>query len=442
MGVRGQFFSGRVDSARRESDTPRDAGGGRAIHTTHGRNGHTMKRLGVIGYGARIRHMLATIDRFNTGAMVVAAVDPAESSLRVRFPEKLEGVTFYDSAEAMLDNADLDGVLIGTNCLYHTPYAISVLKRGLPLFLEKPVAIDERQVADLHAASLETTSEVVVSFPLRLSELCVMAKEIIESEVIGTVENVQAVNNVPFYGSNYYHGWMRNEALTGGLWLQKATHDFDYLTWLVGKPPVRMVAVESKTVFTGDMPAGLYCMECPKQYECPESQYNLFYKQGILADMREAEGFWDGRWQCSFAVDTGNHDAATAILQYESGAHLTYTQMFYARRGAAKRGATFTGYKGTVSFDWYTDEVVVHHHHSGRVERHRMETGSTGGHHGGDERLAHDFLAILNGTGPSRATLHDGILSAQLCLMAKRSCQTSQFQEFVPLGSATPVPVG
>jgi len=396
-----------------------------------------MKRLGVIGYGARIRGMLQTIDKFGTDATVVAAIDPAESTLRVRFPERLEAVTFYDDVDAMLDQAGLDGVLIGTNCLYHTPYAIKVLERGLPLFLEKPVAIDEAQLEQLHAASLATSSEVVVSFPLRLSELCVMTKEILDSGVIGTVENVQAVNNVPFYGSNYYHGWMRNEALTGGLWLQKATHDLDYLTYLVGRTPARMVAVESKTVFTGDMPAGLYCLECPIQTECPESQYNLFYTQGILHDMSEAEGFWDGRWQCAFATDTGNHDAATAILQYESGAHLTYTQMFYARRGAAKRGATFTGYKGTVSFDWYSDEVVVHHHHNGRVERHRVESEATG-HHGGDERLAHDFLAILNGTGPSRATLENGILSAQLCLMAKRSCEANGFVPFVPLGSGVP----
>ncbi len=393
-----------------------------------------MKRLGVIGYGARIRHMLGTIDKFGTGATVVAVVDPAETALRLRFPEKLEAVTFYDDVDRMLDEAGLDGVLIGTNCLYHTPYAIKVLARNLPLFLEKPVAINEEQVSQLHAAAVASSSEVVVSFPLRLSELCNITKDVIDSGVIGTVENVQATNNVPFYGSNYYHGWMRNEALTGGLWLQKATHDLDYLTYLVGKVPQRMIAVESKTVFTGDMPAGLYCLDCPKQKECPESQYNLFYKQGIIDDMAEAASWWDGRWQCSFAEDTGNHDAATAILQYESGAHLTYTQMFYARRGAAKRGAILTGYKGTVSFDWNTDEVVVHHHHSGRVERHRAEAIG-GGHHGGDEQLAHDFLAILNGTGPSRATIHDGILSAQLCLMAKRSCETNAFQPFVPLGT-------
>jgi len=400
-----------------------------------------MKRLGVIGYGGRIRHMLDTIDMYGTDATVVAVIDPAEQALRARFPEKLANVTFYEDVDRMLAEAELDGVLIGTNCLYHTPYAVKVLATGLPLFLEKPVSIDEAQLTELYAASLTTASQVVVSFPLRLSQLCRMAKEIADSGVIGTIENVQATNNVPFYGSNYYHGWMRDESKTGGLWLQKATHDLDYLNFLIGKTPTRMIAVESKTVFTGTMPAGLYCKDCELKTTCPESQFNLFYKQGIINDMSEAEDFWDGRWQCAFAEDTGNHDAATAILQYESGAHATYTQMFYARRGAAKRGAILTGYKGTLSFDWYTDEVVVHHHHTGRVERHKLDSG-TNGHSGGDHELAHDFLAILNGTGPSRATLEDGLLSAQMCLMAKKSCQTSEFQQFVPLAEQAALATG
>jgi len=379
--------------------------------------------------------MLATINRFATDATLVAVVDPAEETLRARFPEKLAGVTFYPDVDAMLESASLDGVLIGTNCLYHTPYAIKVLATGLPLFLEKPVAIDEEQLAALHAASVTTTSKTVVSFPLRVSRLCTTAKEIVDSGVLGTVENIQMANNVPFYGSNYYHGWMRNEALTGGLWLQKATHDLDYLDYLVdGKAPSRIVAVESKTVFTGDMPAGLYCIDCELKTTCPESQYNLFYMQGILADLHDAADYWSGRWQCAFAVDTGNHDAATAIVQYPSGAHATYTQMFYARRGAAKRGAILSGYKGTLSFDWYTEEIVVHHHHTGRVERVSVSTGAHG-HSGGDHELAHDFLAILHGTGESRATLREGLRSAQLCLMAKRSCQTGAFQRFVPLGT-------
>lgn len=390
-----------------------------------------MKRIGVVGYGMRIRLMLETIARFGTDVTLVAVVDPAETSLRERFPEELAGVDFYSDVDSMLDVANLDGVMIGTSCVFHTPYAVKVLERHLPLFLEKPVAIDEEQLAELHNAALTSHSPTVVSFPLRLSKLCLLVKDIVQSGTVGAIEHVQAINNVPFYGSNYFHGWMRDDSLTGGLWLQKATHDLDYLTFLLGKLPARIVAVESKTVFTGEMPSGLYCLDCSLRETCPESQYNLFAMQGMLDDMRNAKDFWDGRWQCSFAVDTGNHDAATAILQYEDGSHLSYSQVFYTRRQAARRGATLTGYRGTISFDWYSGEIVVTYHHTARVDRITVDAGS--GHFGGDEALAQDFLAILYGSGRSRSAIQDGVLSAQLCLMAKQSCQTNAFVAYQPL---------
>lgn len=388
-----------------------------------------MIRLGVIGYGRRMRHVLATLDRFEAGTRVVALVDPQAEALRQEFPDALAGATAYDSAAAMLDAGGLDGVLIGTRCSLHTPYAVEVLARGLPLFLEKPVAISMEQVAALHAALERSSSKVVISFPLRLSALCQAAIEIVDSGAIGTIEQVQAVNNVPFYAGGYYHGWMCNEEETGGLWLQKATHDLDYLNAIIRQRPVRITAMESKTVFRGDMPSGLRCVDCQLQEECPESPYNLFYLQG------KTERVEPNDWRCSFAPDTGNHDSASAIVAYESGLHAVYTQNFYTRRGAAARGVTLIGYRGTISFDWYREELVVHHHHRARTERHQFaSTGS--GHHGGDEELARDFLAIVTGKGESRAPLDAGILSAQMCLLARESCRTNTFQEVRPLVGA------
>jgi predicted dehydrogenase len=390
-----------------------------------------MSRLGVIGYGRRMRHILDITDRFNSGAEVVAVIDPNERDLRTVFPDALAGVTFYDDLDRMLDEQDLDGVLIGTRCTLHTPYAVTVLERNLPLFLEKPVATDWDQVATLQAAAEQTRSQVVVSFPLRVSPLCDTAREIIDSGAIGTVEHVQAVNNVPFYAGGYYHGWMRDEEQTGGLWLQKATHDLDYLNSLIRQQPVRIVALESKTVFRGDMPAGLKCVDCWRQVECPESPYNLF-RQGVTPEVEPND------WLCSFAVDTGNHDSASALIHYESGIHAVYTQNFYTRRGATARGATLIGYRGTIAFDWYRDELTVHHHHSNRIERHHF--ASTGeAHHGGDEALVEEFLNAVAGRETTRAPLAAGILSAQMCLMARDSCATNTVQEFRPLASRQPV---
>lgn len=381
-----------------------------------------MLRLGIIGYGRRMRSVLGTIDRFAAGTRVVGLVDPRGAELREAFPDGLADATVFPDVDRLLDDGGLDGVLIGTRCSLHTPYAVKVLERGLPLFLEKPVATSWEQVVALETARRQSKSPVVVSFPLRVSSMCRLARQIVESGTLGSVEHVQAVNNVPAYAGGYYHGWMRDEAETGGLWLQKATHDLDYLNYLIGQRPVGLTAMESKTVFRGEMPAGLRCVDCPRQVECPESPYNQFYQQGTAPAVQPND------WQCAFGVDTGNHDSASALIRYESGLHAVYTQNFYTRRGAAARGATLVGYRATLKFDWYGDELVVHHHHSNRVERHRFETTGDG-HHGGDKELAHDFLAVLTGTGPSRTPLETGVLSAQMCLLAREACRTNRYQE-------------
>lgn len=261
-----------------------------------------MIRLGVIGYGRRMQSVVAAIGRVDARARIAALVDPNADALRAACPDELAGAVVYHDADSMLGGADLDGVLIGTRCSLHTPYACEVLASGLPLFLEKPVATSWEQAAQLREAAARTRSPVVVSFPLRVSAMCELAKEILDAGVLGEVGQVQAVNNVPAYAAGYYHGWMRDESETGGLWIQKATHDFDYLSYLVGQPAIRIAATESKTVFTGDMPAGLRCVDCWRD-DCPEKE-------------RATE-----TWLCAFAPDTGNHDSASALIQYASAAN-------------------------------------------------------------------------------------------------------------------------
>jgi hypothetical protein len=43
-------------------------------------------------------------------------------------------------------------------------------------------------------------------------------------------------------------------------------------------------------------------------------------------------------------------------------------------------------------------------------------------------------LAAIKGEGSNRATLEAGLLSAQMCLLARESCRSQQFQDIVPLG--------
>lgn len=370
-------------------------------------------RIGIIGYGLRISYLFPGLSRIDPDCRIVAIADPKHEEIKAAYDGDTSGIAFYSDADRMLLETELDGVVIGTRCNLHTEMALKVLQLGLPLYLEKPVATTFADLRKLKAGYENSASEVVVSFPLRNTPLVKLAKEIIDSGKLGTIEHVQAVNNVP-YGGVYYHSWYRDESITGGLFLQKATHDFDYIQYLLGQRPVSIAAMKSKQIFKGDKPAGLKCANCEEQLSCAEST--------MKPENRERGDF------CCFAVDTGNEDSGSALIHYESGMHVSYSQNFFARRGAERRGARLLGYKGTLEFDWYTGELHVYMHHEPRVETHKFDLNAMSGHGGGDERLIRNYLQVVRGSEKSIATLDDGLLSALLCLKANESANTGTFQ--------------
>ena len=365
-----------------------------------------MFKLGVIGLGLRVhKGVIPPLFQLCDEIRVTAVADPAISSVQEKIRETPEffadDIKLYKSADEMLNSEDLDGIIIGTRCSLHTEMTIRAMKKGVPIFLEKPVCTTMEDYMRLSEANKKYNPKVVVSFPLRFSSLSVLVKEIIDSGKIGEVLHVEAFNDVP-YGRVYYHSWYRDENETGGLWLQKATHDFDYLNYILGDRVEEVFARSVRKLFKGDMPAGSTCDSCEKKMTCPEGQYMV---QNIYQD--EAHG-----GMCCFAVDTGNEDCGMALLKCESGAIVSYAQNFFARHKAARRGARFSGYKGTVEFDWYKSEVKVYMHNSPRVENYSFEDKG-GSHFGGDLKLAELFLQMIKGESQA-SYLNEGLYSALL----------------------------
>jgi len=382
-----------------------------------------MIRLGVIGYGGRARGVIDLINRLNAGVEMVAITDVRNDEIKRQMADSGDSsnVAFHEDPDVMLDTEKLDAVLIGTRCSLHATMAKKVLARDLPLYLEKPIATNMGDLIALRDAAEKSKSEVVVSFPLRVTPLVRLAKEIIESGKIGTVEHVQAWNDVS-YGSCYYQTWYRDENETQGLFLQKATHDFDYINHLLGIKPVWICAMNSKRIFKGDKPAAQCCDDCGEWDECLESPFHAH-----LTKQERAEVGPTGM-MCCFARDTGNEDSGSAIVEYETGMHVSYSQNFFARKSAGRRGARLYGYKGTLEFDWYTDELKVYLHHTPRIESYKTDT-TAASHGGGDTVLCDNFIRVIRGEQKSISPLSAGILSVLMCLKAKESAKTRTFQK-------------
>ncbi|CAN5776822.1 Gfo/Idh/MocA family oxidoreductase [soil metagenome] len=387
-----------------------------------------MTRLAVIGLGHRATAMIASMQAVDPGVSILAVADPDTESARRRLAmvgPGHAGARVYPSADAMLeDPADYDGVVIGTRCHLHTPMAIKVASVGLPLFLEKPVAISLEELGALREAFRGREDEVVVSFPLRHTPLFSKALEVVNSGVLGTVNQIQAVNNVP-YGGVYFGQWYRNYDQTGGLWLQKATHDFDCINLLAGSRPVGVAAMESRRVYGGEKPHDLKCSACDETETCPESPQNLIRRGddgGMYQDSDDRTDHW-----CAFSREIQNHDAGSALIMYENGIHASYSQNFLSRRAAYRRGATVVGYEATLEFDLAAAQLRLIHHRSEKVEQLRVDTENDG-HAGGDLILAESFLDLVKGRAKPNASLKDGLLSAAICLAARESARTNTFQ--------------
>jgi len=328
--------------------------------------------------------MLRLMADAEPGVRVEAIVDPAQQAAKRRIAESdipvASPAAAFEDVDAFIDRApSVDGIILGTRCLLHTPIAVKLAPLGIPLFIEKPVAISWQQLISLrNAYPPEHCDTVVVSFPLRRTPLFDAVVEIVRAGRLGVINQLQAVNFVS-YGAVYVDNWYRHYDLCGGLWLQKATHDFDYLHHLADARPLWISAMHS---------------------------------------------------QCVWRPPVLNQDAGSAIVQYDTGVHATYAQNFLTRRSAGMRGATITGNEGTLSFNWETHKLRFVDHTCDRVDE--VEVKAEGGHNGGDHALARNFLDVVLGRTPSLTTLADGLLSAATCLAARDAAHRRTVEPIPP----------
>lgn len=376
-----------------------------------------MKKLGIIGFGTRASELMDSFLRLEE-MEIVAVCDPNLNTLEIYCTEHgidRGSIRVFEQPEQMLEECkELDGVIVATRCSLHTEMARLVLAHHMPLFLEKPISTTQQDLRRLQTAAKGAEHRVTVSFPLRLTPLCQRVKQLIEAGTIGRVTQIQAVNNV-HYGGVYFHDWYRDTEETGGLFMQKATHDFDYINYLMGDEPVEIGAMTSRQYFVGSHPFDQSCDSCAEKRSCPESPFCL-----TTCSDEPVRGR-----MCCFTDACRNEDSSSALIRYRGGAHVVYTQNVQVKKKAGYRGATVIGERGTIRFDWTSDTIQVFMHYSSEVQTYHLPVPRPG-HQGGDLALARDFLRVMQGE-PSQADLFDGYKSTQMCLAARTSAEEHRF---------------
>ena len=387
-----------------------------------------MLKIGFVGFGHRATGMVRALKQVTTIPWEIAAIaDPRASEIRAEHSDDMAKCQFFSEVDEFLAKAEVDGIFIGTRCNLHTEMACKAAKRGLPIFLEKPVAIDWAQLKKLNDTFANYTAPVVVSFPLRLTPIVQEVRRMIEAGEIGTVEHVSAVND-PNYSATYFTNWYRDFSLAGGLFLQKATHDLDYIQYLLGQNPRWICAMSSQRVYgsagsiTSPKPFDQRCVDCEENASCEESPLNNHFARIPPFGMPPIE-----KRRCMFSEGIRNEDVGQCLIEYENGVQANYVQNFFARNAVDRRGARLYGYRGTIDFDWRRKDIKLYRHDRPQVQTITFQ--DMGAHGGGDRELALDFLLAMKEGRPSRAPISAGIQSALTCLWARESAATRQFCE-------------
>ena len=192
-----------------------------------------MVRVGVIGCGviAYWSHLRSL--RRLPGARLVAAADPdAEARERAA---KLAGCETHADAAELLARTDIDAVVLSAPTPLHAELGVAAAQAGKAIYLEKPAASTAAEAERLRDAVERSGVTVAVGFNRRFHPLCLQARELIRSGLLGAVRAVLSTFNEPLTEADT-PPWKRLRSSGGGALLDLGSHHFDLLPWLLDDP--------------------------------------------------------------------------------------------------------------------------------------------------------------------------------------------------------------
>ncbi len=393
---------------------------------------------------------------------VVGIVDPdpvRRELMRERY-NVLHENCFEDVAEFVKREKFADAVINGTMDHLHVPTSIPILEKGYDLLLEKPFAVNEREMNELVEVARKNGSKVVIGHVLRYTDFYRSIKEHVLSGEIGKIISIEICEHVSYHhmAASYVRGKWRSEKLCfAPMLLAKSCHDVDIMLWMMKETePLQVASFGDDFQFGKDRKpegAGSRCMkDCPYVEDCifsSKSNYLAYPRWGQyvwkclesnqnLTEEEQAESLRTdnnyGKCVWDFERD-GNVDHQAVLFNFANGATGTFSMV----GGCAKpeRNIHIVGTLGEIKGTFDDSRYVVRKMAPATSSIGCIETlhdlnvkgdmiGASGGHGGGDEKLVYDFLDYLNGHAPSVscATLEDSVISHRAVFKAMESKRT------------------
>lgn len=377
-------------------------------------------RIGFIGTGGRsvtyARHYAAH-DDFE----IVGIADPNEHNRSVfTHMVGLDNVAGFDDWRDM-DRAlpDLDAIAITSPNHVHAEQAVPFLERGLPILLEKPIAIQPQDCDRLLAAERHNGGRAVIGFVLRSTPFYRAVQDVLRDGRIGQLYAIQADELIGWGVSSIINRnqYKRFRATYGSLILSKCCHDVDILNWMANSRPVAVHSFGRRNVFNANPALPETCNDCGVSAGCK------YYKEPVLTASENAGDVDSFRFmresdRCIYNIEKDVIDTQVVSIEYENGIVANFTLALNCVGPRSGRNVHAIGTKGRVWGEF--SESKVRWVDNDSEQTHEIECTSDGsGHGGGDRTLALELLNMLE--DPSHRPLHSlqaGYDSAMACMAA------------------------
>lgn len=192
--------------------------------------------MAIIGYGGMGRwHLKQIRDRIEH--LTVKGVYDLRKEAQDKALE--DGLVVYDTAEALLNDQEIELVLVATPNNFHKDYAIAVMKAGKNVICEKPVAMNAEELKEMIACSKETGKLFSIHQNRRWDKDYLIVKKVVSSHMLGEPYFIES----RVLGSRRaMYGWRGHKMNGGGMVLDWGVHLIDQLLDLI---PAKVVSVDA-----------------------------------------------------------------------------------------------------------------------------------------------------------------------------------------------------
>jgi predicted dehydrogenase/threonine dehydrogenase-like Zn-dependent dehydrogenase len=194
-------------------------------------------RLGVLGAGNYANAMLLPAAKSVKDIEFIGIA--SSGGLHAQHSGKKFGFKYATSSEdEIINDPNINTVAILTRHDSHADLIVKALKAGKHVFVEKPLAIDRKQLAAVTKALSTVNSQLLtVGFNRRFSPLGQKLLEFLSDRT--EPMHVHYRVNAGYIPLNH---WTQDETVGGGRIIGEGCHFVDFITFLVGASPVSVTA--------------------------------------------------------------------------------------------------------------------------------------------------------------------------------------------------------